>query len=404
MPKNLWVPVSVGGGVFRSLRRARVGVVAIVLVAALFAAPGIALGAPSAVDSKQAQKDAAIAEADALQRKLNRQISDYLALARRIESARLEVSDAATRVVDADADLERSKSTLEQRVSQIYRGSHVDAVQILFTSASVQDLLDRMNYLVIIGRYDNRLVEEMRIAKQQAAWEEQTLQERAWRLSEMQVLADDQRVAIEEAIDAQNAKIAELDEDIATLVRASVSLIPDGEFSPNTVITDENFRNADSMSEQEVQSFLDAQTGTLGDYTAPDHAGQRKTVARMVVEAAHQWDISPKVILVTLQKEQSLLSDATPSQNALDWAMGCGKADSQTFYEYKGFGKQIWWGAQKLDKNAGPWHPGIKMTIDGTSVFPTNSSTYSLFKYTPHLRGTTSFWMIYWRHFGDPLG
>jgi hypothetical protein len=311
---------------------------------------------------------------------------------------------AATRVVEADADLERSKSTLEQRVGQIYRGSHVNAVEILFTSASVQDLLDRMNYLVIIGRYDTRLVEEMRIAKQQAAWEEQSLQERAWRLSEMQVLADAQRIAIEEAIDAQEAKIAELDEDIAMLVRASMSLVPDGEFSPNTVITDDNYRDVDSMSEQEVQTFLDAQTGTLGGYTAPDYAGQRKTVARMVVEAAQQWGISPKVILVTLQKEQSLLSDATPSQNALDWAMGCGKADSRTFYEYKGFGKQIWWGAQKLDKNAGPWYPGIKMTIDGTPVFPTNSSTYSLFKYTPHLRGTTSFWMLYWRYFGNPLG
>ncbi|PKQ20425.1 MAG: hypothetical protein CVT66_04585 [Actinobacteria bacterium HGW-Actinobacteria-6] len=389
---------------FRSLREARIGVVAIVLVATLFAAPGIVLGAPSAVSAKQAEKDAAIAEADALQRRLNQQISEYLTLARRLESARLEVSVAATRVVEADADLERSKSTLEQRVGQIYRGSHVNAVEILFTSASVQDLLDRMNYLVIIGRYDTRLVEEMRIAKQQAAWEEQSLQERAWRLSEMQVLADAQRIAIEEAIDAQEAKIAELDEDIAMLVRASMSLVPDGEFSPNTVITDDNYRDVDSMSEQEVQTFLDAQTGTLGGYTAPDYAGQRKTVARMVVEAAQQWGISPKVILVTLQKEQSLLSDATPSQNALDWAMGCGKADSRTFYEYKGFGKQIWWGAQKLDKNAGPWYPGIKMTIDGTPVFPTNSSTYSLFKYTPHLRGTTSFWMLYWRYFGNPLG
>jgi len=43
------------------------------------------------------------------------------------------------------------------------------------------------------------------------------------------------------------------------------------------------------------------------------------------------------------------------------------------------------------------------MTIDGSAVYPTNSATYSLYKYTPHLRGTTSFWLLYWRYFGDPL-
>ena len=36
------------------------------------------------------------------------------------------------------------------------------------------------------------------------------------------------------------------------------------------------------------------------------------------------WQVSPKVILATLQKEQGLLSATSPSTSALDWAMGCG--------------------------------------------------------------------------------
>ncbi len=377
--------------------------VATVLLVALIFMPSLAGAVPSAIDAKQAEKDAAVAESEALQTRLTAQIAEYVDIAQRLEVARLEVTEAGMRVVEADADLERSKATLEQRIGQIYRGANGDALEMIFTAGSVQDLLDRMNYIVIVGRYDNRLVEEMRIAKQQAAWEQRTLEERASRLAEMQVLADAKRVEIEAAIDDQQARIAELDADIAALVRASMSFVPDGGFSPHTVITDANFRDVDSMSEQDVQNFLNAQSGTLGGYSAPDHAGVRKSTAKMIVEAARQWRISPKVILVTLQKEQSLLSDPTPSQRALDWAMGCGKADSFTNYEYQGFGNQIWDGARVLDKNAAPWRAGIEMTIDGTAVFPTNASTYSLFKYTPHLRGTTSFWMIYWRYFGDPL-
>ncbi len=393
-----------GGVVSRNARNAWMTLVATALAAALLASPLTAAGAPSAIDAKKAEKDAAVAEADALQRKLTRQIADYVDIAKRLEVARAEVSAAAAQVVQADADLERSKATLERRIGQIYRGGNVDALSMLLSAASVQDLVDRMNYLVIIGRYDNRLVEEMRIARQQAAFEQQALEERASRLSEMQVLADDQRKAIEQAIDDQQATIAALDADIAELVRASMSLVPDGDFSPNTVITDANFRDVTSMSEEDIQAFLDAQPGALGGYSAPDHAGQRKTVARMVAEAAAAWHISPRVILVTLQKEQSLLSDPTPSQRALDWAMGCGKADSYTDYSFQGLGNQIWNGARVLDKNALPWEPGVVLTIDGTPVTPTNASTYSLFKYTPHLRGTTSFWMLYWRYFGNPLG
>ncbi|PKQ37660.1 MAG: hypothetical protein CVT59_06345 [Actinobacteria bacterium HGW-Actinobacteria-1] len=380
------------------------GIVAMVLLIALLAAPAIVFAQPSAIDAKQAEKDAAIAAADALQKKLTAQITAYIDIAKRLEVARAEVTEAGLRVIESEADLERSKASLEQRIGQIYRGSSVNALEMLFTASSVQELLDRMNYLVIIGRYDNRLVEEMRIAKQQAAWEQQSLEERAARLTDMQADADAQRVQIEAAIDEQQAKIAALDADIAELVRASTSFAPDGDFSPNTVISDANFRDVDSMSEEDVQRFLDAQSGTLATYTALDHAGVRKSAAAMIVDAARQWRISPKVILATLQKEQSLISDPTPSQNALDWAMGCGKADTHTDYKYQGFGNQIWGGAQVLDKNTAPWHEGIQMTIDGTPVFPSNASTYSLFKYTPHLRGTTSFWMLYWRYFGDPLG
>ena len=36
-------------------------------------------------------------------------------------------------------------------------------------------------------------------------------------------------------------------------------------------------------------------------------------------------------------------------------------------------------------------------------VTPTNRATWGLYRYTPHFGGNTSFWMIWWRHFGDPL-
>jgi hypothetical protein len=178
--------------------------------------------------------------------------------------------------------------------------------------------------------------------------------------------------------------------------------LPDAQFSPNNIMSDGAFRNASSMSAADIQSFLAQQSGTLASYRGTDHNGQIRSAAEMIAEAAVAWNINPKVLLVKLQKEQSLLQNPRPASYAMDWALGVGKTDSSTLYRYKGFGNQVWWGAATLNNNADRWQPGATMTIDGQGVAPANGATFSLYRYTPHIRGNTSFWMLYWRYFGSP--
>jgi hypothetical protein len=95
--------------------------------------------------------------------------------------------------------------------------------------------------------------------------------------------------------------------------------------------------------------FLAAQPGILATYQTPDHRGVKRSAAAIIYLAAKAWQVSPRVILATLQKEQGLLSASSPSTNALEWAMGCGCPDSggrDTAYE--GFAKQVWYGAESL--------------------------------------------------------
>jgi len=274
--------------------------------------------------------------------------------------------------------------------------------------AELEKMREELSELVIISSRDSRLIDDVRLARQERLWLQESLSQRMELLSELQASADEQRSRIGSDLAAQQARATELGADIANLLREKrVASYAGGdplyEFNPDTVISATNFRDADSMTAEDIQAFLDRQPGTLKSYRAPDHNGVVKSTAQMIAEASAAWKVSPKVILVKLQKEQSLLANPSPTKEAYDWALGCGRADSKTYYEYQGFGNQIWWGAYKLNKNAGPWRPGIEMSIDGSPVRPTNSSTYSLYKYTPHLRGTMSFWMIYWRYFGDPL-
>ena len=115
--------------------------------------------------------------------------------------------------------------------------------------------------------------------------------------------------------------------------------------------------------------------------------------------------MNPKVVLATLQKEQSLLTAMAPSAWALNEAMGCGVPDSgsvNTFY--KGFGKQVWYGADSLSVDGKNWYAGITKKCSDGAVSPSNVSTYSLYTYTPWIAGNQLFWTVYWRYFGDPIG
>lgn len=365
----------------------------------------------TAIEAKKAEQAAARAELDRMRIELDAKVQDYLKLSRLLESTRLEISEVATQIVQADADLTKTRQAIVDRSVEVYRGRRVGVLEILLDARSIADLMVRLNYVQAINSHDARLITELRLARNESAFLHESLTLREQRVADLQQKAELQQASIEAAIEAQQAKATAIGADLAEMIRVAQAQAqatyqgsaPGGSYSPDTLISDANFRASDSMSVEQIQTFLEQQPGTLATYRAPDHNGVVKTTAQMIAEAAAGWGVSPKVILVSLQKEQSLLSKKSPSQTAYDWALGCGKADSRTFYQYQGFGNQIWWGAQKLNKNAGPWKPGIEMTIDGNLVRPSNSSTYSLYKYTPHLRGTMSFWLLYWRYFGDPL-
>jgi hypothetical protein len=318
------------------------------------------------------------------------------------------VADAQGRVAQAEADLERARAAFNARAAELYRSGKVDYLEVLLSADSVPDLFKRIDYLFFVTRYDTRVVEDLTVAKRQRAFEQRDYEDRVAPLEPLRVEAEARRKTIEKEIQDQQARAAPLGEDLAELMRrkaveAAKGGMPGRDFAPDTIISDANFRDATCMGVSDVQAFLEGLSSTLATYRGPDYAGRDKTAAEMIVDAAVYWNVSPKVILATLQKEQSLLEDRSPSQYAYDWAMGCGKTDSSTLTQYQGFGNQIWYGARALDRNADGWYPGVRLVIDGSPVFPTNASTYSLYRYTPHLHGNTSFWMLYWRYFGDPV-
>lgn len=222
-------------------------------------------------------------------------------------------------------------------------------------------------------------------------------------------------------------------------------------FNPVLVCSDSTMSDWTSMSVDDIQAYLNTQPGILKSYHAPPFtpplepadpnatgaglpdpaqvpSGQA-SAAQIIAGAARDWHINPKVLLVTLQKEQSLLTTKAPSQAKLNMAMGCGIFNGST-YTYPGFGNQVWYAAAKLyaygetNHRKGPcgytahnpvgiWVPGSSYTYDGNEPYranyvPLNLATFKLYTYTPHVGGALCggnllFWNLYVGNFGDPV-
>lgn len=180
-------------------------------------------------------------------------------------------------------------------------------------------------------------------------------------------------------------------------------------FNPNAIISDREFTNTSSMTLQQINTFL--MRGFLGSHSTLDWTGVRRSAGEIIYNAAIGAGVSPKVLLVTLQKEQSLITSEHPSLNQLDWAMGygvcddCSKSDP-AIQRWKGFGKQVNSTALQFAEGyladiaavgttLGKYGPGVEVTVSGETLIPENAATAALYAYTPHISGNQLFYTLW---------
>ncbi|HMR50280.1 MAG TPA: hypothetical protein PKE40_13205 [Arachnia sp.] len=207
-------------------------------------------------------------------------------------------------------------------------------------------------------------------------------------------------------------------------------------FDQGMVISDQKFYDSGALNEQQIKSLLTdkgrncrssgSQT-CLKDMTIPATtllsdqkgagcnnlsigAGSRAwTVINQVAKAC---SISPKVLLTTIQKESSGVTQplSTSRWNKM-MGMGCPDGGSCAS-KYSGFTKQLYYSADSLRSyRSRTSHTAIKAftnqtpyrTLDGQTFVIKNIATASLYTYTPHVSSNRLFAQIWNGFFSDKL-
>ncbi len=227
-------------------------------------------------------------------------------------------------------------------------------------------------------------------------------------------------------------------------------------FNPNLIIPDAAFTDTKTFGgPQGIQRFLESKGSVLAN-TAPDflaklgepdssslkqaledpepNLGRLRTAAELIWDASQLSGLNPQIILVTLQKEQSLISgsiDQNRLQRALNHAMGfdcpdnagCGNLFPGFYYQL--FGNvdtegNRYLGAVKAlmrsfsapegrgpNLNGAPAKIGDRITLENTlgdyigilkqqPLTLSNRATAALYRYTPHVfNGNYNFWKFF---------
>ncbi len=196
----------------------------------------------------------------------------------------------------------------------------------------------------------------------------------------------------------------------AILIATSVSVLTApgafAAFNPSAIISDTEFTDAGSMTTNDIQNFLTRRGGAISSMNVTDDSAVSKPVSQAIFEVANLYSINPKVILVTLQKEMSLLTDTTPSQRQLDYAMGYGCPDSGGCKAgAAGLFRQIdfaTWQFRQYFTNPTQYTFKVGGTYtfndhSGSSLVTIlNQATANLYNYTPHVyNGNYNFYKFY---------
>ncbi|MFN8015485.1 MAG: hypothetical protein U0R17_02605 [Acidimicrobiia bacterium] len=216
-------------------------------------------------------------------------------------------------------------------------------------------------------------------------------------------------------------------------------------FNPGRIIDDRIFTNTSSMNTQQIQNFLNTVNGVgstcLKNYITDQPLGNNTyggpvSAAQAISDVSTLYGLNPQVILVTLQKEQSLITTTNCSDSKYRSAMGFGCPDTAPCdAQWYGLSKQLYQGARhlkgfynnslsfvpfKVGNYYIGWHPNG--ACGGTVVNIQSRGTAALYSYTPYqpnaaalsnLYGTgdscssygnRNFWRDFTDWFGSPTG
>ena len=216
------------------MRRKRV---CIILLAVLMAWETISMTAGATINSIQSQKAENEKQLNSIQSQISSLESQRSSLSSEVSSLNVELTDTLlnievlesdladkeVQIQEAQADYEEAKATEEEqyesmklRIQYLYEAEQESYIEMLLTSDSVAELMNKVDYAEELQEYDRRLLEEYKAAKQAVIDLQNQLEQEKAELLEMEDQLEEDKANLETMIAQKRSEIADFDSQLSS--------------------------------------------------------------------------------------------------------------------------------------------------------------------------------------------
>lgn len=176
----------------------------------------------SQISGLEGKKNALNSEVNSLNDELVETMLNIEVLESDLEAKEEEIRQAEIDYEEAKETEERQYEAMKLRIQYLYESGSSGYMEMLLTSNSMADLMNKVDYAEELQEYDNRLLDEYKAAKQAVIDLQNRLAEEKEELLEMEAQLEEQKDNLEAVIARKRSEIADFDSQLSA-ARAKVS-------------------------------------------------------------------------------------------------------------------------------------------------------------------------------------
>jgi cell wall-associated NlpC family hydrolase len=197
----------------------KLGLLYLLCLAAALPFAGSAASQPS-IDSKQAEAEQILAQIQQIDADLGLAVEAYNAAEIRLDGIRAEQKVNQRRLQIARANFSRAQGTLDARLITLYTEGEADVLEVLLGSASLDELLDRLDTANRVSEEDAKIVREVRTFRAEVKRREKELARARERQEAVVAERAARRASIESKLAERQRLLSSVKSEIARLQAA----------------------------------------------------------------------------------------------------------------------------------------------------------------------------------------
>lgn len=201
----------------RRMRRISSAVLAFVLcVGAPLNAKAVTIDeAEKKAEELEQKKEAAEAEKSSLAAKLDGIIADMNQTQKDLEAKEEEIAETEEELLQAKIAENDQYESMKKRIKFMYEGGNTQLLEVLMSSESMGDLLNKAEYVSLLSAYDRDMLIEFQNTVKEVEEKEKQLEAEYDKLNDLQTQLTEQQTEVEKLLSSKEAEIADIKDQIS---------------------------------------------------------------------------------------------------------------------------------------------------------------------------------------------